>query len=165
MNPVFVAAAALALAAGPALAVAEQPDPVRVAVLDFDYLDTSGLAPAAATGPGAAGLDRIRAGLEEALEGLVILVELPCAAHDCRASNTDADVLVAEARTAGADLLVYGAVHKVSVLIQNLQVEALAVADREVVVRRQFSFRGESDEAFERAGRFAGKTIAAELQD
>jgi hypothetical protein len=155
-------AAVPAFIARPAAAQEAQDGSPGVAVIDFDYLDTSGEVKERSA-EHAAQLALFRSAVEKELEGKLSVLQLPCSANGCRPSNTDPEVLVTQARQAGAEFLVFGSVHKVSTLIQNLQVEALDLEAEKVVLRRQISFRGDSDQAYERAGRNVGKTIVDEL--
>lgn len=140
----------------------EPADSPAVAVVDFDFLDTSGEGGVGAVDHDAY-LALFRAAVEKELEGKLGVLRLPCSANGCRPSNTEPELLVAQAREAGAEFLVFGSVHKVSTLIQNLQVEALDLEAEKIVLRRQISFRGDSDQAYERAGRSVGRTIVEEL--
>jgi hypothetical protein len=72
-----------------------------------------------------------------------------------------ADGLLRAAREAGADILLVGGVHKVSMLIQNAEVFALDAASGQVVADKVYTLRGDNDESWRRtesfiAGDFTG---------
>ena len=145
------AVSAFALLPSPALAV----EPVAVAVADFDYIDTSG----EVLGQERAHADRLRALAQHVREGLgqsgrYRVVVLACDPTPCSAGRTDPAELIAKAHAAGARLLLYGGIQKMSTLIQygNAQVVDLD-ADR-LVFNRNNSFRGDNDEAWRRAAQF-----------
>jgi len=147
----IAAACALALAAHASHAL----EPVTVAVADFDYVDTSG----EVIDQERAHAERLRALAERVREGLdesgrYRVVSLGCDPEPCSAGRTDPAELIAKAQAAGARLLVYGGIQKMSTLIQygNAQVVDLA-ADR-LVFNRNISFRGDNDEAWRRAAQF-----------
>jgi Protein of unknown function (DUF2380) len=135
---------------------------ISAAVADFDNHDTSGEvaereAEHAARVREFAGL--LRATLDKA--GKVEALALECAAAPCSAGSTDSDVLLQAARETGAELLVYGGIHKVSTLIQWGQVQVVDVDENRLLLDRSFSFRGDTDEAFRRAAEF----VAGYLED
>lgn len=144
---------------------AASPAAPRLAVAVFEYLDTSGEV-RDQSAEHQARLRKFRSSLEAHLEagGTVEVVSLPhCAEEACSTVGATPERLMADAREAGAELLVQGAVHKVSTLIQEMQVTVLDVGEQRVVLQRAISFRGETDQAYERAARFVAGTITAEL--
>lgn len=150
------------LASEPAAASPAAP---RLAVAEFDYLDTSGEVKDQSA-EHQSRLREFRGSLETHLEagGIFEIVRLPhCAEEACGAAGSTPESLMADAREAGAKLLVQGAVHKVSTLIQEMQVTVLDVGEQRVVLQRAISFRGETDQAYERAARFVAGTITSEL--
>ena len=145
------AVCAFALPAGAPRAL----EPVTVAVADFDYVDTSG----EVLDQEREHAQRLRALAQQVREGLgdsgrYRVVSLGCDPDPCSAGRTDPAELIAKAQAAGARLLVYGGIQKMSTLIQygNAQVVDLA-ADR-LVFNRNISFRGDNDEAWRRAAQF-----------
>lgn len=128
---------------------------IAVAVADFDYVDTSG----EVMEQERAHAERLRVLAQQVREGLdhsgrYRVVKLACAPAPCSAGRTDPAELIAKAQAAGARLLVYGGIQKMSTLIQygNAQVVDLD-ADR-LVFNRNISFRGDNDEAWRRAAQF-----------
>ncbi len=134
--------------------------PIPVAVIDFDYTDTSG-EPRDQTAQHAARLaafvNALRSDL--AATGRFKPVEIACASPPCTASNTPAPALIAAAKAAGARLLVYGGIEKMSTLVQwgKLQIVDLQ-ADR-LVDDKMLTFRGDTDDAWRRAEGFVFEEI------
>jgi Protein of unknown function (DUF2380) len=73
---------------------------------------------------------------------------------DLLGRNLGADALIATARRAGARLLVYGGIHKMSTLVQWGELQVVDLEREQLLLRRSFTFRGDSDEAFRRAAGF-----------
>lgn len=130
-------------------------EPVTVAVADFDYADTSG----EATDQAAAHAARLRALTQQMRDGLddsgrYRVMQLACASGPCSAGNTDPAEPIAKARAAGARLLVFGGVQKMSTLIQFASAQVVDLEADRLVFNRRLSFRGDTDEAWRRAGEF-----------
>ncbi|MCB8838016.1 DUF2380 domain-containing protein [Aurantimonas sp. VKM B-3413] len=160
-RPLLVAAAGLFMTAVP---VAAEP-PATVAVIAFDYVDTSGEA-RDQTKEHADRLAAFRTRLRDRLvEGPDFRpVELSCLDRSgCSAETTPPAELLKEARSAGADFLVFGGIHKMSTLVGWGRVDVLDVAADKLVSDRIISFRGDTDEAFDRAAEFAAKDILTTL--
>jgi hypothetical protein len=68
--------------------------------------------------------------------------------------------VLAEARGAGARLVVFGKIHKVSTLIQSARVHVLDIRQDKIVLVRRLSFRGDDARAWQRAEAF----LATDLQ-
>ncbi|MEX2630889.1 MAG: DUF2380 domain-containing protein [Tistlia sp.] len=155
----------LVLLAAAVAAHAEQPR-VSVAVADFDYYDTSGEPRDQAAEHGA----RMRAFagiLRDSLAGRpgYAVVPLVCAEEACSVEAMGADALLRSAREAGARVLVYGGVHKMSTLVQWGRVQAVDLEREELLLDRSISFRGDSDEAFRRAAEFVLQYLEAATPD
>lgn len=149
-------ALSLSLSAGAAMAT----EPVAVAVADFDYTDTSGeiadqveahRARVAAFG------QLLRDSL--VADGNYRVVRLDCPVHPCTAASMPADDFVAEARRAGARLMVYGGIRKMSTLVQWGEVQLVDLERDQLLLRRTVTFRGDTDEAYRRAAGFVGETL------
>nr|WP_246367972.1 DUF2380 domain-containing protein [Aurantimonas endophytica] len=136
-------------------------DAERVAVINFDYSDSSG-EPEDQTAEHAARLVLFRETLEADLEKVASMATttIPCMANGCRVSMIRADDLLQESRAAGVGLLVFGGVHKMSTLVEGGRVMVLDVAENRFVFDRVMSFRGDDDEAFVRAARLSARDIA-----
>jgi hypothetical protein len=67
------------------------------------------------------------------------------------------------ASKAGAQILIIGGIHKMSTLVQVAQTAAIDTTSRRVVFRKLFQFRGDSDEAWQRAERFVSEELRGRL--
>jgi hypothetical protein len=131
----------------------EQATPV--AILDFDYKDTSGEPADQSTQHQvrlAAFMRSLRTDL--ARSGKYALVSLTCQPDPCSITKTPPEELLNAARRAGARLLVFGGIHKESTLIEWAKVQAVDVQTDKPVFDRLFTFRGDTDEAWQRAEAF-----------
>lgn len=153
-------AAALAAALWPATTPAAEAGSVSVAVADFDNYDTAGEA-AEPTAAHAARVQGFADLLEEnlAMQDGYRVVSLDCAAAPCAAGAMAPEDLVQAARAAGARLLVYGGIHKMSTLVQMGKVQAVDLESDRLLLDRSFSFRGDTDEAFRRAAAFVVRYV------
>ena len=141
-------------------ALAAEQGVTLVAVADFDYSDTSGevkdqRAEHAARIKAFSGLLRDRL----AGDGGYKVLNLDCGKATCSAGSMDTDDLVAAARNAGAQLLIYGGIQKMSTLIAWGTVQVVDVRQKQLLLNRLFSFRGDTDEAFGRAAKFISETL------
>ena len=137
-------------------------DAIAVAVADFDNFDTSGEVAERAAQHAARVQDfgrLLRDGLADA--GNYQVVGLQCAPRTCSVDDFGADKLIAAARHAGARLLIYGGIHKMSTLVQWGELQVVDLDREKLLLRRSFTFRGDSDEAFHHAVDF----IRQSLQD
>ena len=129
--------------------------PTPIAVIDFDYHDTSG----ETTNQAAEHEQRLRrfmSSLRHDLEagGGYRVIALYCGAEPCSLKRAAPDELFDAARKAGARLLLYGGVHKMSTLVQWAKLQVVDIEKDVVIEDRHFSFRGDDDEAWRRAERF-----------
>ena len=69
-------------------------------------------------------------------------------------ANQPARLLVESARAAGARFLLYGGIQKMSTLIQHSKVQVVDLQTNKLVFDRLISFRGDTDESWQRAERF-----------
>jgi hypothetical protein len=152
---------AASLLASPAAAADGAPSPVPIAVLDLDYVDTSGEV-RDQTQEHAVRIRRFSDALRSDLarSGRFRIVTPQCGSAPCSASGERGE-LVARAREAGAKLVLIGGVHKQSTLIQWAKVQAVDVDADRLVLDRLFTFRGDTDEAWERAEVFVAREVAA----
>jgi len=153
----FVACIASTLALGVATASAQQISaaPVTVAVADFDFRDPS----AGTSDRDTVHQERLRAFAklirdELTNSGRYRAVALACKQPPCSAGETDADTMVGDAKAAGARLLMFGGIQKLSTLIQYLKVEVVDVDNNKLVFDRLMSMRGDTDDAWHHAGTY-----------
>lgn len=157
----WTAAAVLAasLAASSSWAGAQEEIPIAIAAFDND--DTAGESPEAVEAH-AARVEGFSGLIEERLAeaGAYKIVSLTCDAPPCSAGSMAPEDLIGAARQAGARVLVYGGIHKMSSLIQFGKVQAVDLERDALVFDRSFQFRGDNDEAFRRAAEFIARYLA-----
>lgn len=76
--------------------------------------------------------------------------------------SRDQECLLSEARKAGTDLILAGAVQKASTLISQIWVGVFDASDGKRILYRQLSFRGDTDEAWQHAADFLLQQIEAD---
>ena len=155
----LLAASSLLLALSPVAALAGTP----ISIDDFGYLDTSN----EPTDQTAAHQQRLQAFMA-ALRGDVSsdarfqLVPSSCAA----ACATDGVALADRLRAAskdGAKILIVGKMQKMSTLVQWARAAAIDTASNRIVVEKLFTFRGDSDKAWQQAEAFVSEELRASL--
>ena len=158
----WIGAALGVLLAAPAPAYADEARAVPVAVLPIKLLDTSG-EPTDQTAEHAGRLLRMGEDLSADLTrtGAYRAVYWPAArlARSCPAET--AACLLQAAREQEADLVFIGVVHKSSTLILQLWARLVDVRSGRDVFLRDLNFRGDTDEAWQRARAF----LAAQIRE
>ena len=148
------------LIALPPSAAAADSGPIAIAVIELDYVDTSG----EVRDQGQEHAARI-ARFSEALRGDLArsgkfrIVTPRCDPAPCASSGAPPSALLASAREAGAKLVLIGGVHKQSTLIQWAKVQAIDVDADRVVLDKLLTFRGDTDEAWDRAEVFLAREL------
>jgi hypothetical protein len=137
-------------------------DPVKLAIADFDYKDTSG----EAQDQTAAHAERLRNFTqliddELSASGKYQVVALTCPKRPCSAGAMDAQSLTDAARQSGARLLLYGGIHKMSTLVQFGKAQIADLETDRVVYDRTISFRGDDDNAWKRASEFLAEDLVS----
>ncbi|MGJ4930226.1 DUF2380 domain-containing protein [Bradyrhizobium sp. HKCCYLS2038] len=148
---------ALAAFCGAGSAAASDQAPA-VTVDEFSYLDTSG-EPADQTAAHQRRLQTFVTALKRdvAADTRLRLVSPSCApACPGDASPDDRLRMAAEA---GAGIVITGGVQKLSTLVQWARAAAIDVASHRVLFDKVFTFRGDSDEAWERAELFVSRQV------
>lgn len=144
---------------GPALAE-PQPAPVpTVMVADFSYLDTSG----EPIDQGAAHQRRLQAFIaalhrDVAADPRLHLLDPSCA-PSCLSADISPDQLRRVASESGAQIVVIGSIQKMSTLVQWARAAAVDVASNRILFDKLFTFRGDNDEAWERAEIFVSREV------
>jgi hypothetical protein len=135
--------------------------PLPVAVPDFTFSDTSGEA-RDQRAEHEARLQALAAGLRAdlAASGQFRIVDIACGSQPCTAEVSQA---LEQAGKAGARFVVLVGVHKTSSLILSCPVQVIDTGSGKVVFRRFHSFRGDTDEAWLRVGRFLARELIAAL--
>ncbi|HJT12571.1 MAG TPA: DUF2380 domain-containing protein [Dongiaceae bacterium] len=155
----WLGALALSFALAPSVHAA---DPIKLAIADFDYTDTSG----ETQDQTAAHAERLRnftqlIDAELSASGRYQIVALACPKRPCSAGAMDAQSLTDAARQAGARLLLYGGIHKMSTLVQFGKAQIADLETDQVVYDRTISFRGDDDNAWKRASEFLAEDLVA----
>lgn len=95
-----------------------------------------------------------------AKDGQVASLALGCVTTPCRLDGAEVERLRAQARDAGASLMVLCGVHKMSTLVMAMKVDVFEVGSGRLVTSKLLSFRGDNDEGWRRAGVFVAKEVA-----
>jgi uncharacterized protein DUF2380 len=155
MLTVLCAIAALSFQPGASRAAA----PIAVAVADFDYFDTSG----EVADQSAEHLARVASFANLLRDNLALgdyrVVPIECPDHPCTATSMSQDVFIAAARKAGARLVVYGGIRKMSTLVQWGEIQLLDLEAEKLLMRRTVTFRGDNDAAYRHAANFVGDQL------
>lgn len=138
--------------------------PARIAIADFDYVDTSGEVRDQRAAHGAQ-LKTLGHEIIAALahSGRFAPVPLACPAPPCSADNLDQDAITHAARAQNARFVVFGGVHKMSTLIQWGHIEVMDVATGKRLLARTVTFRGDTDDAWHHAAAYIGQMLVDSL--
>ena len=134
--------------------------PIAVAVADFDYFDTSGEVvdqSAEHRARVASFATMLRDNL--ASQGDYRVVAIECPDHPCTATSMSQDIFIAAARKAGARLVIYGGIRKMSTLVQWGEIQLLDLEAEKLLMRRTVTFRGDNDAAYRHAANFVSDTL------
>jgi hypothetical protein len=133
-----------------------------LALLDFNYVDTSGET-RDQTAEHQKRLDAFMLALRQdvAASQKYRMVVATCRPIPCEVGQSALTELQDAARQAGAKILMMGGVHKMSTLIQNARVMAIDLETNAVVLDKLVTFRGDTDEAWQRAETFIAQQITA----
>ena len=133
-----------------------------LALLDFNYVDTSGET-RDQTAEHQKRLDAFMLALRQdiAASKKYRMVVPTCRPIPCEVGQSALTELQEAARQAGAKILLMGGVHKMSTLIQNARVMAVDLETNSVVLDKLVTFRGDTDEAWQRAETFIAQQITA----
>jgi hypothetical protein len=136
---------------------------LAVSVDDFNYIDTSN-EPIDQT---AVHEKRLRAFMTALRDDVTAdrrfeLVPSSCALN-CPTEGPALGDRLRAAFQAGAQILIIGIVHKRSTLVQLVWTVAIDTTSQRVVFRKFFTFRGDNDEAWQRAERFISEEVRDRL--
>jgi hypothetical protein len=137
-------------------------DPIKLAIADFDYKDTSG----ETQDQVAAHAERLKnftqlIDHELSASGKYQVVALTCPKQPCSAGAMDAQSLTDAARQSGARLLLYGGIHKMSTLVQFGKAQIADLESDQVIYDRTITFRGDDDNAWKRASEFLAEDLVS----
>lgn len=134
--------------------------PIAVAVADFDYFDTSGevIDQSAEHRARVASFAKLlRDNL--AAQGHYRVVSIECREPPCTATSLSQEVFIAAARKAGARLVIYGGIRKMSTLVQWGEIQLLDLDAEKLLMQRTVTFRGDNDAAYHHAANFVGDQL------
>lgn len=140
----------------------EKAQGVSIAVIDLDYVDTSG-EERDQRREHEIRLNAFMRALKDGLGkgGKFQLVTPICQSDPCSLAGSTVSAILAAAREAGAGILLIGGIHKMSTLVQWAKIEAIDVRTGRIAFDKLFTFRGDTDEAWRRAEAFISDEITA----
>lgn len=143
-----------------------QAKPLTLAAANFAFKDTSG----EVKDQTAEHARRLRALNEAVRHGLaqnrkIKTALLTCQNDKCNAAEPGLEVLAADAKKAGASHLLFGQVHKMSTLVGWIKYAMVDLNQNAPVCERTLSYRGDNDQAWEHAARFAVRDIESNCID
>ncbi|HEY1862212.1 MAG TPA: DUF2380 domain-containing protein [Roseiarcus sp.] len=158
---VAIAAVGLAAALGGLRAQADVAPTQRatLAVLNLDYVDTSGEPTDQTAAHQRRAADFVSALQRDlAANGQYRIVPMSCGSAPCEPTMNPFELQKA-ARAAGAKLVLLGGVHKMSSLIQWAKIQIADEEQGRIVFDRLVTFRGDTDEAWQRAETFLARDV------
>ena len=133
--------------------------PVALAVLDLDYVDTSGEPTDQTAAHQRRAADFVSALQRDlAANGRYRVVPMSCGSEPCEPVMNPAELQKA-ARAAGARFVLLGGVHKMSTLVQWAKIQVADEEQGRIVFDRLLTFRGDTDEAWQRAEFFVARDV------
>ncbi len=156
-----VAAMGLTVAVGGQRAEADvaMKQPFALAVLDLDYVDTSGEPTDQTAVHQRRAADFISALQRDlAANGQYRIVPMSCGSEPCEPVMSPAELQKA-AHAAGARFVLLGGVHKMSSLVQWAKIQIADEEQGQIVFDRLLTFRGDTDEAWQKAESFVARDV------
>ncbi|YCI06114.1 DUF3280 domain-containing protein (plasmid) [Ensifer sp. D2-11] len=156
----IIFSALIGVSAIASVAVAETVEPLTLAVASFDFHDTSGEVEDQITEHEArltAFVFTVREKLAE--HHTITLTSLACEHEQCTARERGIAELSEQAKSAGASYLLIGEVHKMSTLVGWVKYALLDLNSNKPTCDRFLSYRGDTDEAWQRAARFVARDV------
>jgi hypothetical protein len=133
--------------------------PVALAVLNLDYVDTSGEPTDQTAAHHQRAVDFVSALQRDlAANGQYRVVPMSCGSAPCEPVMNPAELQKA-ARAAGARFVVLGGVHKMSTLVQWAKIQIADEEQGRIVFDRLLTFRGDTDEAWQKAESFVARDV------
>jgi len=136
---------------------------LAVSVDDFIYIDTSN----EPTDQTAVHEKRLRAFMTALRDDVTADRRFELVPSSCTSNcPTDGPALrdrLRAASQAGTQIVIIGIIRKLSTLVQNARVAAVDTTSQRVVFRKFFTFRGDNDEAWQRAERFVSEEVRDQL--
>jgi Protein of unknown function (DUF2380) len=135
------------------------PPPATLAVLNLDYVDTSGEPTDQTAAHQRRAADFVSALQRDlAANGQYRIVPMSCGSESCAPAMNPSELQKA-ARAAGAKLVLFGGVHKMSTLVQWAKIQIADEEQGQVVFDRLLTFRGDTDEAWQKAESFIVRDV------
>jgi len=155
-----VAAAIVSSAAVMSSAFADNAARQKLAVTRFDFTDTSGEA-VDLTAEHDARLKAFDVTLRDGLADSQKIkpTALDCAAGPCTATDPGVAALAAQAKAADIRYLLVGGVHKVSTLVGRVEFAVLDLTGDKLLCNRRLTYRGDTDESWQRAAKFVARDL------
>ena len=136
---------------------------LTVSVDDFRYIDTSN----EPTDQMAVHQERLRGFMTALRDDVTADRRFELTPSSCASScPTEGPALgdrLRAASQAGTQILIIGIVQKISTLVQNVLTVAVDTTSQRVVFKKFFTFRGDDDEAWQRAERFVSAEVRERL--
>jgi hypothetical protein len=141
-------------------ALGKDVDPAKIAIANFDFVDTSGEITDEAVRHETQ-LREFETVLQETISQnqKLDLVAMPCDAHRCSLARPGMDQLLRQARAANARYLLAGGLHKMSTLIGWAKFIVFDLEKSGQVCDRLLTYRGDTAEAWQRAAKFSAGDI------
>jgi len=148
------------LAAAAFNATAEAQPPLALAAANFAFKDTSGEVKDQ-TAEHARRLQALNQAVRHGLaqNSKIKTVPLACQNDKCNAAEPGLEVLADDAKKAGASHLLFGEVHKMSTLVGWIKYAMVDLNQNTSVCERTLSYRGDNDQAWQHAAKFAVRDI------
>lgn len=162
-NAIAIPLMAAGLMATAPCGVGAEATSIPMAVLEFDYLDTSGEV-RDQTAAHSALLEQFVESLRNDLQASrrYQVVRMTCEPDPCSITRTDPSQLLEAARRAGAKLLLFGGIHKMSTLVQWAKAQVVEVETDKLVFDRLLTFRGDDADAWRHAEGFLVKELKSQ---
>jgi hypothetical protein len=162
--PGFIAAVALAGLTAALVGQRAQADvattqPVALAVLNLEYVDTSGEPSDQTAVHQRRAADFVNALQRDlAANGQYRIVPISCESAPCEPVMSPAEIQTA-ARAAGAKFVLLGGVHKMSSLVQWAKIQIVDEEQGRILFDRLLTFRGDTDKAWQKAESFVARDV------
>jgi hypothetical protein len=133
--------------------------PAALAVLNLDYVDTSGEPTDQTAVHQRRAADFVSALQRDlAANGQYRIVSMSCGSAPCDPTTNPTELQKA-ARAAGAKLVLLGGVHKMSTLVQWAKIQIADEEQGQIVFDRLLTFRGDTDEAWQKTESFLARDV------
>ena len=152
--------AALCLIYPLSVSASEAPSPIKIAILDFSFEDTSGET-RDQTAEHQAKMEAFMKSLRSDLAsgGSFEPVSISCGGAPCSVARSEPSESLEAAKRAGARLVLYGAFHKVSTLVSWAKYDVFDVDQNRLIADKLLTYRDDNEEAWRRFETFLWREI------